>query len=82
MVRRIGARFGAPRFFDDILGQGEKNVSFSEGMSFVVGPYDTQEHLQDGRKSGHPKDLLAANHQVDYGTRSQIDIGVMLRFPE
>ncbi len=53
-----------------------------EGMSFVAGPYDTQEHLQDGRKSGHPKDLLAANHQVDYGTCSRMNIGVTLRFRE
>ncbi len=57
-------------------------MSFHEGMSFVAGSYDTQKHLQDGRKSGHPKDLLAANHQVDYGMRSQIDIGVTLRFHE
>ena len=41
-----------------------------EGMSFVDGRLETlRQRLQDGRKSGHHKDLLAANQQVDYGIR-------------
>jgi hypothetical protein len=38
-----------------------------EGMSFVDGHSETlRQQLQDGRKQGHYKNLLAANQQVDY----------------
>ena len=43
-----------------------------EGMSFVDGrPGTLREQLQDGRKQGHYKNLLAANQQADYGRCSR-----------
>ena len=56
---------------------------FREGMWFVSGgPETLRQQLQDGRKIGHHKDLLAANQQVDCGRCSRNTLGVTLRFRE
>jgi hypothetical protein len=53
------------------------SVFIREGMKFVIGAsWVLRKQLQDGRKPGHHKDLLAANQQVDYGRCSRMDLGV------
>jgi hypothetical protein len=53
-----------------------------EGISFVDGHSETlRQQLQDGRKQGHYKNLLAANQQVDYGRCSRIALGVSSPHP-
>jgi hypothetical protein len=58
-------------------------VTLPRGYEVYIGrPETLRQQLQDGRKMGHPKDLLAANQQVDYGRCSRITLGVTLRFCE